>query len=119
MMKVPISIRSLYDELEDSYKRLFDKVNDKINNFKEKGWHYESRIKELESFALKLETGRCTTPEEMEDFFGCTLVVQNLNSISKAEKMINDLFGTYDRRPAQENYTNKPSDSFRFGNYSA
>lgn len=114
MMKVPISIRTLYNELEDSFKCLSSKVNDRINNFKEKGWHYESRIKDLESFALKLETGRCTNPEEMEDFFGCMLVVENLNSVFKAERIINNLFDVCGRRPDRENYTSKPSDSFRF-----
>ena len=114
MMKIPTSIRTLHDELSENYSRLLVKVDEKISNFKAKGWHYESRIKESESFALKIETGRCLDPKNMEDFFGCTLVVENLNAVAKAENLIKSLFELYERRPDSSTATTKPSDSFRF-----
>ncbi len=113
-MKVPSSIRNLYKELKPHYNELSTSVEKKINNFKKKEWHYIGRIKELESFALKIETGRCTQPQNMEDFFACTIVVENLSSVAKAETLVCNFFEKYKRRPLTDNNTKKQSDSFVF-----
>ena len=39
-----------------------------INDIKKPHWHYFSRIKNLESYALKMETGRFNV-DHLEDFF--------------------------------------------------
>lgn len=113
-MKIPNSVRNLYLDLEEIYKPLEAKVDETLNSLKKTRWHYESRIKQLESFALKLETGRCLSPTELEDFFACTIVVENLNSVSDAEELIKQRFDFIDRRPKDTKYTTKPPDSFRF-----
>ncbi len=95
------------------YGRLKVEVDKFMEAHKEPSWHYVSRIKDLESFALKVETGR-TSPAEVEDFFACTLVVENLGSMAKAERLVQGRFKLHERRPRSDIFTSKPSDSFRF-----
>ncbi len=113
-MKIPTSIRLLYDELYEINKKLKVKVDERIISFKEVRWHYESRLKSLESFTLKIETGRISKPIELEDFFACTLVVENKSSLEKAENIVLSHFNLYDRRPPSEGYTSKDTHSFPF-----
>lgn len=113
-MKISTSIRLLYDDLHEINNRLKVKVDEKINSFKEARWHYESRLKTLESFALKVETGRISCPAEFEDFFACTIVVENKAAVRKAEDLIKSHFELQDRRPLSEEWTTKHSHSFPF-----
>jgi hypothetical protein len=82
---------------------------------REKRWHYESRVKTMESFALKIESGRFSPPDQLEDFFACTLVVENATSIAEAERRIRTRFPTDpQRRPPDDRKTAKRADSFPF-----
>jgi hypothetical protein len=114
MMKISQSVRDAYAEAEDRYSLLKEHVDRLLLARKEPAWHYLSRLKEPESFALKVETGRCPDPKDMEDFFACTIVVENLGSMAKAESLVRRTFTFRERRPEQDAYTTKPSDSFRF-----
>jgi Region found in RelA / SpoT proteins. len=93
---------------------LKDRVDKYFINNIDKCWHYESRIKEHESYALKVETGRYSEPIEIDDFLACTIVVENLESLNKAEKLINKRFKVVERRPPDKNFTTKPSECFMF-----
>jgi hypothetical protein len=73
-MKVPASIRKLYEEQLEVNQRLKLKVDERIKNLRAERWHYESRLKQEQSFALKVESGRVPNPAALEDFFACTLV---------------------------------------------
>ena len=77
-------------------------------------WHYTSRLKTLESFALKIETGRCANPNAIEDYFGCLIVVQNISEISIAVEMVTRFCTIEYRRPKSDSITHKNSDSFPF-----
>jgi len=113
-MKIPKSIRDTYSNQRDIYKLLKDRVDETINAFKDLKWHYVSRVKDIESYALKVETGRYEDPNHLEDFFACTIVVENLSSMAKAEKLVRKNFKFLERRPKTDAFTSKPSDSFRF-----
>lgn len=113
MMKIPNSLRYIYDTQREAYERLLLRVDEVIFNHKDRRWHYVSRIKTLESFGLKLETGRYD-PDNIDDFFACTIVVENLVSISKAEALVRGKFEFHERRPPTDSSTSKPPDSFRF-----
>ena len=98
-MKIPASIRTLYSDQLEVNTRLQAKVDVRIRSFKRDTWHYESRLKQDQSFALKVESGRTSKPSAVEDVFACTLVVRNGTEIDEAEKLIRDNFVTVERRP--------------------
>ena len=113
-MKVPASLRILYDNRKWTIQRLKETVDRRILQMKEPRWHYESRIKQLVSYALKVESGRVPDPGALEDHFACTIVVANATDIAVAEERINGMFSVEERRPRQEDVTHKSPDSFPF-----
>ena len=113
-MKISHSVRDLYEEQFEVNQKLKVLVDEKLKALKEERWHYESRLKLSESFALKIETGRAELPSMLEDFLGCTLVVENRSSLRKAEKLIRTIFELKERRPRSEKKTSKKADSFPF-----
>jgi ppGpp synthetase/RelA/SpoT-type nucleotidyltranferase len=114
MMKIPQSLRDIHSNEKNKYDRLKERVDNTLKNLINKRWHYESRVKQLESFALKVEAGYIDDPASVEDFFACTIVVENLESLAKAESLIKKQFIFYERRPPKKTITSKPSDTFRF-----
>jgi hypothetical protein len=113
-MKVIQSIEYLYEGQKGINEKLKAKVDDTFKVFMKPTWHYFSRVKELESYALKLETGRVSKPKKLEDFFGCTLVVENLNQINIAIISIKEYFTLDSRRPKDPKITHKHPSSFEF-----
>jgi len=113
-MKIPLSIRQFYDEQKDLYSHLKKRVDDRIISLKDAKWHYESRIKSQESYTLKLETGRFKNPRKLEDYFACTIVVENIKAVAEAEIFVTQEFVKQERRPKQDCFTHKRSDSFPF-----
>lgn len=114
-MKIPHSVRALYAEQLPINERLRAKVDKTLRAIAApRRWYYESRIKTEDSFALKLESGRVRDPRAAEDFFACTLVVQNLSAIEQAEQKIRDLFQIVERRPRAADQTHKLAETFPF-----
>lgn len=110
-----LSIRLyIYENRLPVYKKLRQYVDEIFQVNKKKRWHYESRIKQLESFCLKIETNRYENISEMEDFFGACLVVENSLSIDEALKIISGHFKVMYKRPKQSGFTHKSPDSFVF-----
>src|SRR5579871_6722598 len=107
-MKIPASVRALFGELSPRYAALKALVDALIMSQKERRWHYESRIKTEQSFALKLETGRELNPAKPEDFFACTIVVENQTRVRDAEEFARRLFTVVARRPASSDSTPLP-----------
>lgn len=113
-MKVIYSIEMIYENQKRLNELLRTKVDEIINHLKESNWHYIGRIKTLESFALKLETGRFAEPSSMEDFFACTIVVDNLSQIKLAEQLLREQFEIVSRRPKNDEDTHKEPHSFQY-----
>jgi ppGpp synthetase/RelA/SpoT-type nucleotidyltranferase len=113
-MKVPASIRRLHEDQKANNERLKNIIDDRIRGLKNPRWHYESRVKDLPSFALKIESGRFGTPQTLEDFFACTIVVANATEVDNAEQLIRHNFGIRRRRPHHPGRTHKASHSFPF-----
>lgn len=113
-MKIPLSIRKYYYEQYEKNIQLQKLVDIKIRAFKKPNWHYESRIKSDESFALKIETGRFSDLSELEDFFACMLVVENSRSLFEAENLIKSNFDFIERRPPSDKKTQKKPECFIF-----
>lgn len=113
-MKIQGSIRKLYMEQKEKCDRLKNIVDPMIKNRILSGWHYESRIKSDESFAIKVESGRFDNPGELEDFFACLIVVRNSTELDDAEKIILDLFNIISRRPSDPSNLRKTPEDFRY-----
>lgn len=113
-MKISRSVRELYKNLKPKYEELQKLVDALVTSKKERRWHYESRTKEEQSFALKLETGRERNLDNPEDFFACALVVENYARITDAERFVRDLFELKQRRPKDPSKTHLAPYSFDF-----
>lgn len=113
-MKISASIRRLFEDQESKNIRLRTKVDEQIRGLKRERWHYESRIKSLPSFALKIESGRFQNPGALEDFFAGTLVVSNAAELEDAEDLIKSKFFVKERRPHRAELTHKRPDNFPF-----
>jgi len=114
MMKIPQSLRDIHSNSKIKYDRLKELVDNTLLNLKNSRWHYEGRVKELESFALKVESGNYVDPASIEDFFACTIVVENLASLAKAESLVRRTFTFSHRRPQNKSITSISPDAFRF-----
>jgi ppGpp synthetase/RelA/SpoT-type nucleotidyltranferase len=113
-MKIPASIRRLYDDQNEICEKLKARVDSIIRPGLHHRWHYESRIKTIESFTLKIESGRYNNPSALEDFFAATIVVRNGSEIGDAVKLATDLFTFAYRRPENDAETKKAPDAFPF-----
>lgn len=113
-MKIVQSIEALYEEQRVLNDLLKSQVDNVFSRIKSNSWHYFSRVKQLESFALKLETGRFSNPNSLEDFFACTIVVENLDQINRANSIIRQNFNVEYQRPNNARQTHKDPSSFQF-----
>ena len=113
-MKIPASVRALYYSNLDDYRELKSKVDALFTAKKGERWHYESRIKEIQSFALKVESGRGFRGATLEDLFACTLVVENSTALKEAESLVRDNFTIEERRPPPSADTRLQPEAFRF-----
>jgi hypothetical protein len=114
-MKVTWRIRNLHETERPNYERLSKDVVAKLDGFcDERGWFLRHRIKELESFALKLETGRVERLDRLEDFFACTIIVPTLVAVSEAEELVCAAYPLQERRPREIEMTHKSASDFVF-----
>ncbi|MFY9225276.1 MAG: hypothetical protein WAQ98_21560 [Blastocatellia bacterium] len=112
-MKVPLSIRNSYSNLHEQYLPLSNKINNIFESCKKKGWLYDYRLKSLESYALKLETGRYPSPN-IDDFFACMFVVPNRSIIDEVIEAIDPFIEIQERKPKDNITTSKFPESFAF-----
>lgn len=113
-MKIVQSVQELYHSNLQYFKIIKSKVDEVVKSNKNERWHYESRIKQIESFAMKVEMGRFDKTEIFEDLFASTVVVKNLSEVSIAENFISKHFNIKFKRPSSRNFTHKDSFSFPF-----
>ncbi|WP_162239952.1 hypothetical protein [Aeromicrobium sp. Leaf289] len=113
-MKVSPKIRAAFEQQHRINSELETRVSSAVGSLKAKHWHYESRLKQLESFAVKVESGMAKDPLALEDFLACVLVVPNLADLAEAEELILGRFELRDRRPTVHNRTSKKPSDFPF-----
>ena len=114
-MKIAKGIRDAYVRTKADYERLSDEVCLRLQSkIESKGWFFIHRLKEIESYALKVETGRVNDPLCMEDFFAATVVVPTMSQLSEAEEIITEIYEVAERRPPQDETTSKRSSDFVF-----
>src|SRR4029077_18367963 len=111
-MKIPASIRRLYDDQSESCINLKARVDALLKPRLHARWHYESRVKSIEAFTLKIESGRFPDPSALEDFFAATVVVRNSTEIADAELLASGLFSVDKRKPKLDAETHKAPEQF-------
>lgn len=114
-MKIRSPIRVAYAEQRPAYDALKALVDDLFQKpCRDRRWHYESRVKEELSYALKIETGRVSALDAVEDFFACTIVVRNSSEIGQAVMLVRQQFDVQSRRPPSRDATPHRPASFEF-----
>ncbi|MEQ8746341.1 hypothetical protein [Pyruvatibacter sp.] len=114
-MKVANGIRNTFHEQHPFFERLAEEVEGKLGGqVVQRGWFFVHRLKELESFALKVETGRVEHPDRMDDFFACTIVVPTVAQIDDAETLVRSIYKVVERRPNDKDRTHKKASDFVF-----
>lgn len=113
-MKIPLSIKELYASKVQLFEALKESVDTWVEGEKESKWHYESRVKELESFALKFETGRFDSASIFDDFFGGMIVVPTHSEITKVENMLREKFTLVSKKPSDKSFATYSPEHFVF-----
>jgi ppGpp synthetase/RelA/SpoT-type nucleotidyltranferase len=114
-MKIAKPLRDAFENSEEWCGRLKNAVRDVLRpKVEERSWFYIDRLKQIESFALKVETGRVPDLRNLEDFFACTIIVPTLSDIEPAERLVGELYETIRRRPEKDSETHKHSSDFTF-----
>jgi ppGpp synthetase/RelA/SpoT-type nucleotidyltranferase len=113
-VKIDAAIRAAYSSQAEVAGYLRQEVDRDLRQMKREAWHYESRIKSLESFALKVETGRVDSIAEVEDVFAATLVVPDATQIPAAVEVVDTKYELAYRRPRNRLETAKRPESFPF-----
>lgn len=113
-MKIPLSIKDLYASKVQTYVALQEFIDKWVESEKKLKWHYESRVKELESFALKFETGRFDSASIFDDFFGGMIVVPTHSEITKVEEMLREKFILVNKKPNDKSFATYSPEHFVF-----
>ncbi|MFE6971423.1 hypothetical protein [Isoptericola sp. NPDC057653] len=113
-MKIDAAIRESYERQARIARQLKGEVDIDLQKRKHSSWHYESRVKGDESFAIKVESGRVPDPNRMEDVFGATLVVPNATRLPEAEAVVTQRYSVHERRPPTATGTTKRPHDFLF-----
>lgn len=113
-MKIDAQLRSTFEYQRRRADALRVRVDTEILNTKDARWHYESRVKKLESFALKAESGKAKDPDQMEDIFACVIVVPNFSDIETVEHYVRSRYDFAYKRPEFSDSTKKEPFDFRF-----
>ena len=113
-MKISSSIEKLYNDKLDSYNFLKKYADNVIPSLIQDTWHYDGRVKALESFAQKVETSRFTQEEIYHDLFACRIVVDNITEISNIVDIIKGKFVFIKAMPASSSQTHKKPEEFPF-----
>ncbi|EPJ5853724.1 hypothetical protein WJA85_003224 [Klebsiella aerogenes] len=113
-MKIPLSIKELYASKVQLFEALKEFVDTWVEGEKQSKWHYESRIKELESFALKFETGRFNSASIFDDFFGGMIVVPTHSEIAIVENILRDKFTLVSKKPSDKSFATYSPEHFVF-----
>jgi ppGpp synthetase/RelA/SpoT-type nucleotidyltranferase len=113
-MKIPLSIKDLYASKVQIFEALKEFVDTWVESEKKSKWHYESRVKELESFSLKFETGRFDSASIFDDFFGGMIVVPTHSEITKVEDMLREKFSLVNKKPNDKSFATYSPEHFVF-----
>jgi ppGpp synthetase/RelA/SpoT-type nucleotidyltranferase len=110
---IPQSVLAAYQAQAPLVRRLDNELK-RLMVGRPRDWFFVSRVKEEESFAQKVESGRVPDPSKLEDFLGAMLVVPRHQDIEAAVAFVEQFYSIKYRRPPRSDRTSKSSSDFRF-----
>ena len=113
-MIVPQQIKNLYNNDLTNINETAKKVKETLLNYCDdnKGFAFLSRIKDLNSLAEKIETGRYKRWEDIDDLFACSIIIPTLDIEDKVLEFLSDTFDQVIIK--KRGQTQKSPDVFRF-----
>lgn len=112
-MVVPSSIQQLYNEWLSCFVEVQKRVESTLIPFCQKnGFIFEGRLKSIDSLAEKIESGRYSSWEKLDDIYACTVAVPLVDDEETVHKKLDGLFDISNTK--QRGATPKPPDVFRF-----
>jgi ppGpp synthetase/RelA/SpoT-type nucleotidyltranferase len=112
-MIVPNQIRAKYEAMSGAIERVSSSVRASVSTYADRNqFAFVGRIKTLESLAEKLETGRFASWAEIDDLYGCVLVVPTLLDEPRVLEFLQSTFDTVVVKA--RGATKKAPDVFRF-----
>ncbi|MGV3582625.1 MAG: hypothetical protein ACO1N8_09980 [Methylophilus sp.] len=116
-MKISGSIEERFRSQEDHARAIKAKFSDAINHWsKARGWLFEDRIKQVESYAQKVEQSRIKV---VDDVYAATIIVANKKEIINCCQQLEDPNNTigirvFRRQPKSFHETSNDPDRFNF-----
>lgn len=110
---IPPSVQLAYKQQTPVADLLLTEL-DRLFGPRDQKWFYTARRKSLESYAQKLESGRCRDLFGTDDFVGAMLVVPMLEDLPAARKFVEKFFIVEEQRPGSLEETKKHASDFRF-----
>jgi len=112
-MIVPSSVRQKYDFVAPYVDRVAQTVRDLVFAFcEERGFAFAARKKKIESISEKIETGRFSMWRQLDDIFGCAIIVPTLSEEAEAVEFLCASFQKV--KLSRRGGTWKDPDVFRF-----
>lgn len=112
-MIYPSILDRQYEQYLPFVKEVAKQVKETMLNFCDnKGYALTSRIKAIESLAEKIETGRFKKWSELDDLFGCTVIIPNLSQEQEVIEFCKDTFQVTNIVKRGQN--KKSPDTFKF-----
>jgi ppGpp synthetase/RelA/SpoT-type nucleotidyltranferase len=112
-MIYPSILDRQYEKYLPYVKDVAKRVRETMLNFCDsKGYALTSRIKTIESLAEKIETGRFNKWSELDDLFGCTVIIPNLSQEQEVIKFCQDTFQV--TKIVKRGQNKKSPDTFKF-----
>jgi ppGpp synthetase/RelA/SpoT-type nucleotidyltranferase len=112
-MIYPSILDRQYEQYLPLVKKVAKQVKETMLNFCDnKGYALTSRIKAIESLAEKIETGRFKKWSELDDLFGCTVIIPNLSQEQEVIEFCQDTFEV--TKIVKRGQNKKSPDTFKF-----
>ena len=112
-MTVPNAVRQHYEEIQPRLEEVQQRVREILRTHcRDNGYLFDDSVKDLNSFAEKLETARFSSLAEVDDLYGATVAV---STPSEHDEVLGFLDVAFTRKRLHKRYASKKRpDVFRF-----
>jgi len=110
---IPVEVDRWYDSIARRLEYVKGQVETAVRHLcDQNGYAYSGRLKGIESLCEKLETGRVSQIDEVDDLFGCAIIISSLTEEPMVITALEGMFACDVIRRRTD--TDKAPDVFRF-----